>query len=495
MLARSDFKRYMCKLAHNKNQVEDFKMLQNGNTGLNQKEVDLLKILIIEDDDLQIISLTDHLESFFRDQKIKSNITSVTNEENANTILEKNKFDIAFFDLNLDDKLEGLDLLKAHSSKVAYPVILSSRDEKEIIKKGEKAGCKDFLPKPFRPESISFLYNRYRTVINEKHDKNFIFSRFITNDDYTKKQLLKIPELRNNKKVILINGPTGTGKQVVAETIYDLIHKGQGNFIEENCASIPKGLEESHLFGHKKGSFTDAKNDKKGLFELASGGVLFLDEIGKLPLSTQGKLLKVIEQKKFRPIGSEKELKFNGTIVTASCENLKSMVIAGTFRKDLYARISGTVIDLKPLNQRKCDIIPLIKHYIKTHVSGRTIELSKEAENFLLNYDWPENAREIVKEVDNWQTQGVIELTEEHLSHLKQKQIESNYEILTENNIAKIKEVGFMKFMEQIGEEAFKYFYYKNNNAVRVTMREIKMGNSSFYALRKKIEKKEKTNV
>jgi len=469
-------------------------MLQNRNTALSQKEADLLKILIIEDDDLQIISLTDHLERFFRDLKIKNNITSVTNEENANTILGKNKFDIAFFDLNLDDKLEGLDLLKAHGSKVAYPVILSSRDEKEIVKRGEKAGCKDFLPKPFQPESISFLYNRYKTVINEKHDKNFIFSRFITNDEYTQKQLLKIPELRNNKKIVFINGPTGTGKQVVAETIYELIYKDKGNFIEENCASIPRGLEESHLFGHKKGSFTDAKNDKKGLFELANNGVLFLDEIGKLSLSTQGKLLKVIEQKKFRPIGSEKELKFNGTIITASCENLKTMVKAGTFRKDLYARISGTIIDLKPLNQRKGDINPLIKHYIRTHVSGRTIELSKEAENFLLNYDWPENVREIVKEVDNWQSHGVIELKEEHLYHLKQKQIESNYEILTEDNIARIKEVGFMKFMEQIGEEAFIYFYHKNNKAVRPTMREIKMGNSSFYALRKKIEKR-KENI
>jgi DNA-binding NtrC family response regulator len=440
-----------------------------------------LKVLIIEDDEIASIALREQLENFFKQNKMKSEITTVEDEISATRVLTKNYFDIAFFDLQLKEGLEGLDLLQKYNSKVAYPVILSSRDEKSVIDKGEKAGCKDFLSKPFMDKSISYLYNRYITSRYAENDNQIIFSNFITDDSYTKEQLLKIPMLRNNKNSVYLCGPTGTGKQVIAELIYKLIWNSRGNFIDENCASIPSGLEESHLFGHKKGAFTDAREDRKGLFELARSGVLFLDEIGKLSYQAQGKLLKVLEQKKYRPLGGEVEKEFNGMIITASCEDLQKMVKAGAFREDLYARITGVEINIKPLKKRRNDIMLIINYYLNNHESGRKIEISKEAEKFLINYDWPENVREIVKEVDKWHSRGLINLRLEHLKHLEEKHIKNNYKYLTDEAIKDSIELGFAGIMKAFGRELFKYHYQKTGRKVRQTIKLLGTSVRQFY--------------
>lgn len=197
---------------------------------------------------------------------------------------------------------------------------------------------------------------------------------------------------------VLIFGESGVGKDLFAQAIHNLSKRAAKKLISVNCGAIPEGILESELFGHKKGSFTGATDDRKGYFELADGSTLFLDELAEMPLTTQVKLLRVLETGEFLPLGSERTKKVDVRILAATNKDLQLEVDAKRFRKDLYFRLKAVTLYIPPLRERKDDINPLIEHFLSKYADLNNItppKISKEAYDFLANYPWPGNAREL----------------------------------------------------------------------------------------------------
>lgn len=207
-----------------------------------------------------------------------------------------------------------------------------------------------------------------------------------------KKIVESIPPKINKNVCILINGETGTGKEVLARCIYEKL-KLPGKFVAVDCSNLPDTIFESELFGHKKGAFTDAKEDKKGLVEEADGGVLFIDEIGNLPLGIQAKLLRFLETRKFRRLGENFERKSEFLLVCATNKNLLDLIKEGKFREDLYFRINHIHINLKPLREEKEEIMKLIEEFLKEE--NKKFKFTPSALEFILCYPWKGNIREL----------------------------------------------------------------------------------------------------
>ena len=202
---------------------------------------------------------------------------------------------------------------------------------------------------------------------------------------------------------VLIDGESGTGKEVFARAIHGFSHRADEKLVSLNCGAIPEGILESELFGHKKGSFTGALDDRKGYFEIADKGTLFLDEIGEMPLTTQVKLLRVLETKEFMRIGSETTTKVDVRIIAASNKDLQEEVDAKNFRKDLFFRLKAVTLTIPPLRNRKMDIDLLARNFLKQFSFSNNQpepELSKEALELLMNYNWPGNIRELKNAVE-----------------------------------------------------------------------------------------------
>jgi transcriptional regulator with PAS, ATPase and Fis domain len=213
------------------------------------------------------------------------------------------------------------------------------------------------------------------------------------------RELLELlPVVAESESTVLITGETGTGKELFARTIHNLSPREKGPFIPVNCACFPEALVESELFGHEKGAFTGADRTKPGRFARAQGGTLFLDEVGNLPLATQAKLLRVLQNRTYEPLGGTEALKTDARILTATNQSLPSMVEEGTFRRDLYYRINVIDLDLPPLRERPEDILPLIQHFIQrlALVHEKPVQgVTPEALRVLLGHKYPGNIREL----------------------------------------------------------------------------------------------------
>jgi two-component system response regulator HydG len=194
---------------------------------------------------------------------------------------------------------------------------------------------------------------------------------------------------------VLIHGETGTGKELVARAIHTRSARKAGPFVAINCAAVPANLIESELFGHARGAFTDAKAARAGLFVEADGGTFFLDEIGEMPLEVQPKLLRALQERKVRPVGSNAEVPFDARIVAATNRDLEIEVEQRRFREDLYYRINVVKIELPPLRERGADVLAIAEHMLRRISNGRTLRLSPQAAERLMAYDWPGNVREL----------------------------------------------------------------------------------------------------
>ncbi len=202
---------------------------------------------------------------------------------------------------------------------------------------------------------------------------------------------------------VLLYGESGVGKEVFARAIHSFSPRAKRKLVSVNCGAIPEGILESELFGHKKGSFTGATNDRKGYFEIADGGTLFLDEIAEMPLTTQVKLLRVLETHEFMPIGSETVKKVDVRIIAASNKDLQKEVDAKRFRQDLYFRLKAVTLNIPPLRERREDILVLAEHFIEIYANKNNIpkpQLTKDAIELLNNYPWPGNVRELKNTVE-----------------------------------------------------------------------------------------------
>jgi PAS domain S-box-containing protein len=223
------------------------------------------------------------------------------------------------------------------------------------------------------------------------------FAGIIGNDPEMLKVYRRIRDLATNDYPVCISGETGTGKELVATAIHSESRRGGGPFVPVNCAALPEGILESELFGHVKGAFTGAVRDKKGRFELAHEGTLFLDEVADLPKVVQAKLLRVIQEKSFERVGDEKTISVDVRFISASNRDLKREVEKGHFREDLYYRINVVPIRLPPLRERKGDIPPLVEHFLQQSLDEgqATSRISREALDIMTNYPWPGNIREL----------------------------------------------------------------------------------------------------
>ncbi len=362
------------------------------------------KILVIDDEKFITRSLKQHLE-----KEGYEVVTASTGEEGIE-VFKADSPDIIFLDLNMPGigGIETLKSLKKLNNDVVV-IIITAHGDIETAVSAIKSGAYDFVEKPFELDRISVLIRKAVETIQLKREVTFLREEKF--DTYSFNNIIGESEemqeiITLSKKVsesdantILIQGESGTGKSLLARAIHYHSARASEPFVEVTCTAIPEALIESELFGHEKGAFTDAKASKKGLFEVASGGTIYLDEIGDIKLATQAKLLRALEDKTFKRVGGLKDIRVNVRIVaTTNKKDLEGAVKDGDFRADLYYRLKVFPIYLLPLRERKEDIIPLAMHHVKSfnkefrkNVKG----ISQGAEKLLINYPWYGNAREL----------------------------------------------------------------------------------------------------
>ncbi len=373
----------------------------------------LRQILVVDDEE----SLRHMLVVLLKREGYEA--TAVASGEQALLELEQRSYDVVISDIRMP-KLGGLELVdEIHRRGIATTVILMTAfGSIDVAIEAMKRGAYDYISKPFRPDEIVLVLKkaeeRERLFRENASLKQALAER--RKDDEVKgiggiiaggKAMAEI--LRTTRKIaeykttVLVTGESGTGKELVARAIHDLSPRKDMPFVAVNCGAIPETLIESELFGHKKGSFTDAIRDKKGLFEEASGGTLFLDEIGELPLGPQVKLLRVLQEQVVRAIGSVNDEKVDVRVVAATVRDLGTEVREGRFREDLFYRLNVIQVHLPPLRERPEDIQMLVEHFIKrtnVKLGTKTEGASPEAMKVLLDYTWPGNVRELENTIE-----------------------------------------------------------------------------------------------
>ncbi|MCR2044923.1 sigma-54-dependent transcriptional regulator [Anaerosalibacter massiliensis] len=353
-------------------------------------------------------------------------ILIIDDEESIRFSLKVSLGKLGFESLVAETGEEGLELFKSHSPKLAIVDIkLPGIDGIEVLKrikkvdpdcivimitylsevrlavKSMKIGAYDYFMKPFSLAEINNAVKKAARYIEKKQelDKLNYESEFIGESAPIKniKDIIEVISKLEMSTHVLIQGESGTGKEVVAELIHEKMRKDKA-FVPLNCSAIPKNLQESELFGYEKGAFTGASESKEGLIGKSHEGILFLDEIGDMDLSLQAKLLRVLQEKKYRPIGSLEEKEFDTTIIAATNKNLQEEVKKGNFRDDLYYRLNIIPIYIPPLRERKEDIPLLIYSFLEEYnlkLNKGIKKVDKEAMDILLNYNWPGNIREL----------------------------------------------------------------------------------------------------
>lgn len=366
------------------------------------KNIKKYTLLIVEDDDVMQKTL---VEVFTKRGFI---VHAVDNGRDAVRFIKRQGIDVVLLDIRLPD-IDGLSVLKEMRDidDSILVIVVTAYPEVKIAVSAIKAGAYDFINKPFELDELKILVDR--AVETQRLKAEVMRLRYKTGDENLFKMVGNSPELKRLQELILkissapktpvlIQGETGTGKELVANAIHCGNKRVNMPLIKINCSAIPENLMESELFGYEKGAFTDAKETKKGLIELADGGTVFLDEIGDMSLAIQPKLLRVIEEHSFRRVGGVRDINVDVRIIAATNKDLRALIKDGRFREDLYYRLNVMTITIPPLRERKDDIIPLAERFIYEHarVLGKGFRrLSPEVKGILLNYSWPGNVREL----------------------------------------------------------------------------------------------------
>jgi len=363
------------------------------------------RIFLLDDDDL-IIAMVE--------RALKADGYEVRAETDPRDILDKIRAfapDVLLLDIRLPGQ-SGMEVLKelTDSGLGTQVVMLTSDDSAETAVKAMKSGASDYLTKPFDMEELKLVVASNVEKGNLRREVEYL--RKISSDLSSREiiggseVILKLKEsaqklARAGVPGVLITGENGTGKELLARYVHGLMHaeESAAPFIGVNCAALPENLIESELFGHEKGSFTDAKVEKKGVFELASGGAILLDEIGEMKSNLQAKLLRVLEERKVRRVGGRHDIPIEATIFATTNRNLEEAVKTGEFRIDLFYRLATFSLHVPPLRERPEDVLPLARHFLAFYPAkyGRAAftGFSPEAEQLLLAYEWPGNVREL----------------------------------------------------------------------------------------------------
>lgn len=368
--------------------------------------------LLICDDEANIVS---GLKYAFEDEGY--DVLTASDGQMAWEKINSNNIDLVITDLRMPG-MSGYDLLKKISA--SYPtlpvIVLTGHGTIETAVETMRDGAIDFFTKPVDLEKLILVVkksisnsmlaeqNRKLTEEIDKLKRQQQYSKIIGKSNKVAQMMQIINQVAPTKASVLITGESGTGKELVADAIQALSTRKDKPFIKVHCASLSSSLLESELFGHEKGAFTGATSQKKGRFELADGGTIFLDEIGEIDLSTQVKILRVLQERQFERVGGEKTINVDVRIITATNRNLAEEVKNGRFREDLFYRLNVVHIEVPPLRERKGDIELLSLEFLKqfNEEDGRKIEgFSTAARKALISYDWPGNIRELKNSIES----------------------------------------------------------------------------------------------
>lgn len=364
-----------------------------------------MKLLIIEDDELLRRSLYDSL----LDKGCE--VLAADSLVDARSLLKSETFDVMISDMRLPDG-DGLELLK--EQRELHPemevVMMTAYANVDTAVKALKYGAFDYLAKPVEDDLLcKVLRNIGEKVTLSRRVESLAdysmreFDGFVQFDQMigtaAMSDIFSIAErVARSEATVLVQGQSGSGKGMLCKAIHRVSPRAKKPFVEINCSAIPEHLLESELFGYEKGAFTDAKSNKLGLFEVAEGGTVFLDEIGDMPLALQAKILKVLEDKSFRRLGAIRSTETDVRVLAATNRDLKQLVDDGTFREDLYYRLSVVPIAVPPLSEHRESIEPLAHYFLKlfSKQMGREVpDFSPQALQSLLDYSWPGNIREL----------------------------------------------------------------------------------------------------
>ncbi|MFH1437548.1 MAG: sigma-54 dependent transcriptional regulator [Pseudomonadota bacterium] len=364
-------------------------------------------ILIVEDDDVMRRSLSKLLK------KEKYAVEEAVDGDAGFSKARDTAYDLIITDLKMPGK-DGIELLR--SVKAVHPqtliIVITAYATIDTAIQAIKEGAEDYIPKPFNLDQIRLVIRRVLEKKNLLAENMYLrnelqgkyrFENIIGKSPAMLKVFEMIAKVADSKATVLITGETGTGKELVARAVHFNSSRSNGVFLPVDCVSLSENLLESELFGHVKGAFTGAIRNKKGIFEIADKGTIFLDEIGDISPSLQLKLLRVLDEGVIQPVGGTERASVDVRVITATNRNLETMVESGVFRQDLYFRLNVVSIELPALRERIEDIVLLSKHFLEKYCreSGREIpRISAEALLLLEAYHWPGNIREIENTIE-----------------------------------------------------------------------------------------------
>lgn len=454
-----------------------------------------IRILVVDDDP----SLRNMMNIVLK--KDGFDVTCVENARVALSTLKEESFELIISDIKMPD-VSGIDLLrKVKSLNPDMPVVMitaygSTHDAVEAM----KLGAENYITKPFNLDELKIIIDKIlykksiekenvelRTRLTEKE----LFENIIGQNPRMQKIFDLIDTVGKTDSTVLVSGKSGTGKELIARAIHNKSTRKNSKFVSINCGALPENLLESELFGHVKGAFTDAVKDKKGLFEEAHGGTLFLDEIGEMAQTMQVKLLRALQERKIRPVGSNQEISVDVRIISATNKDLAKSMQDGEFRSDLFYRLNVISINVPALKERRDDILLLMQHFLRIYnekMSKNIKGFSKEVIDMFSKYSWPGNVREL----ENFVERSVALEQEDYITP-QALPPELLYDISDRNSMEKDISVllnegnfDFMEYVDGIQKKIIVYALEANASNIKKTS---EMLNLSYRQLRYLIEK------
>ncbi len=423
-------------------------------------EADRVSILVVEDER--------DMREFLRDILLEHGyaVETASNGHDALALMERQRFQIVISDIKMPvmDGLSFLDRTRTGNAFFPFVILITAFGNIDDTVKLMDRGAYDYIIKPFKMEQILVAVKKavreleMRKRLRELEEmtaKRYSFHNLAGKSPAMIKIFTFIEKIVDSGGNVLIEGETGTGKEMIARAIHLCSQRKEKPFVPVNCASIPEGLLESELFGHVRGAFTDAKSDKKGLFLEADGGTLLLDEITEMPVTLQPKLLRALQERQIKPVGSNKYIPFDVRIVSATNRNLREEVRAGRFREDLYYRLNIFRIELPPLRQRREDIPILVQEFLNRYEQKeKKIQISPEVMRFLMDYPWPGNIRELENVIERsvyLSEDGVVRIKDLPDEMLAVRDVEEGFRFAEEKSLDELQRQYIEHILERCG--------------------------------------------
>jgi len=340
-------------------------------------------------------------------------LSQAADRAQMNYILQKNSIDLVLLDLHLpprqstpEEGMKALEEIKRINPEIKVVVITGDKEEETSLKAINNGAC-DYFSKPLSLEEMKIVLNRILCIQNlerqnqqlrEKLVRKYKFAQMVGKSKKMRQLFRMIEKIARADCTVLLRGESGTGKELISRAIHHNSVRKEEPFVVINCAAVPESILEAELFGYEKGAFTDAGYKKKGMFEVADKGTIFLDEISDMSLRMQAKILRVIEEKRFNHLGSTKPIQVDARILAATNKDLEKMIQQGTFREDLYYRLNVVSVLAPPLREKKEDILLLAQHFLTkytAHYGKKVKSISSQVMDHLRRYSWPGNVREL----------------------------------------------------------------------------------------------------